>query len=245
MTPPATGATAIVGRRLLARLEAGEAELAILASDDSWETLYHLAPHRRNVLEWYAFPPAGRILQHRAEGGALTGLLLERSSRVVAVEPDPVLSAILTRRLGAPKGLEVRSTLPDGAERFDTIVAIASGLTVETEPPDLTALAQRLAPGGRLLAGVTGPGSPALEAAFRSAGLTVLQRLHPVPDLFLPTELFSSALGPGRGSFPLPFPRYDAPPVRSASDHSRLRAGAAAGAFAAGAPALLVVAGRA
>ncbi len=244
MTPPAAGAGAIVERKLLARLEAGETELAILGSDDSWETLYHLAPHRRNVLEWYPFPPAGSVLQHRAEGGALTGLLLERSGRVVAVEPDPVLSAILTRRFGAPKGLEVRRALPHGAERFDTIVAIASGIG-ETGLPDLADLGSRLAPGGRLLLGVPGPGTPALEAVIRSAGLTALQRLHPVPDLWLPTELFSVAFGPGRGSFPLPFPRYDAPPVRTASDHSRLRARAAAGAFAAGAPALLVVAGRA
>lgn len=244
MTPPPTVATAIVGRRLLARLEAGEGELSILASDEAWETLYHLAPHRRNVVEWYPFPPAGSVLQLRAEGGALTGLLLQRSGHVVAVEPDPVLRALLTCRFGASNRLEVRSASPDRTGRFDTIVAIASGIG-EAALPDLAELGSRLAPGGRLLLGVPGPGTPALEAALRSAGLTAFQRLHPVPDLWLPTELYSSALGPGRGSFPLPFPRYDAPAVRASTDHSRLRAVAAAGAFGTGAPALLVVAGRA
>jgi hypothetical protein len=235
----------VAERRLLARLEAGEPELAILASDRAWETLYHLAPHRRNLLEWYPFPPSGRVLERWAEGGALTGLLLERSGRVVAVQHDPVHAALLARRHGARTALEIRSALPDPSERFETIVAVVSGLGGAPDLPDLADLAPRLTSGGRLVVGLPGLVTPALEAAFRSAGLTSLERLHPVPDLWLPSELFSGSFGPGRGSFPVPFPRYDAPVVRSAPDHARLRAIAAAGAFASVAPATLVVAGRA
>ena len=81
--------SAAAERQLESRLAGGESELAILAADDRWETLYHLAPQRRNLLEWYPFPAVGRVLERFAEGGALTGLLLERSRQVVAVEPDP------------------------------------------------------------------------------------------------------------------------------------------------------------
>ncbi len=104
---------------------------ALLAGGD-YDALYHLSPIRQNLLEWYPFEEDASILEIGAECGALTGLLCERASSVVALEKDANMIAVNQARNGGIYGEKLRhiegglEQLADG-ENFDYIVAV--GLT--------------------------------------------------------------------------------------------------------------------
>lgn len=51
-----------------------------------WPIIYHLSHLRQNILNWYSFEKGCTILEIGAGCGAITGLLCEKASRVVAVE---------------------------------------------------------------------------------------------------------------------------------------------------------------
>lgn len=54
--------------------------------DGRWPVVYHLSHLRQNILNWFPFKENSSILEIGAGCGALTGMLCERASRVVAVE---------------------------------------------------------------------------------------------------------------------------------------------------------------
>ncbi len=80
---------------------------AILAQDRRWPILYHLAPERRGLLEWYPFESGARVLEVGAGCGALTGLLCEKAARVTAVELSQKRSQVVFQRYAASPNLEV------------------------------------------------------------------------------------------------------------------------------------------
>ncbi|KAF6634912.1 methyltransferase [Paenibacillus sp. EKM208P] len=55
-------------------------------NDKRWPIVYHLSPLRHNILNWFPFSSDCTILEIGAGCGALTGLLCEHASRVVAIE---------------------------------------------------------------------------------------------------------------------------------------------------------------
>lgn len=54
--------------------------------DGRWPIVYHMSHLRHNILNWFPFKKNCTILEIGAGCGALTGLLCERASKVVAVE---------------------------------------------------------------------------------------------------------------------------------------------------------------
>ncbi|TMV50801.1 methyltransferase domain-containing protein [Paenibacillus mesophilus] len=54
--------------------------------DGRWPVVYHMSHLRHNILNWFPFKENCTILEIGAGCGALTGLLCERASKVVAVE---------------------------------------------------------------------------------------------------------------------------------------------------------------
>ncbi|BFH71118.1 hypothetical protein J27TS7_49060 [Paenibacillus dendritiformis] len=54
--------------------------------DGRWPVVYHMSHLRHNILNWFPFKKQARILEIGAGCGALTGLLCELGSEVIAVE---------------------------------------------------------------------------------------------------------------------------------------------------------------
>jgi len=79
----------------------------ILAEETRWPVLYHLAPERRNLLDWYPFDRRRTLLEIGAGCGALTGMFCEKLQKVVAVELSRKRSQIIERRCRAFRNLEV------------------------------------------------------------------------------------------------------------------------------------------
>lgn len=79
----------------------------VLAADHRWPILYHLAPERRNLLDWYPFDPQAELLEVGAGCGALTGLFCEKTARVTAVELSARRSRIIAQRYADIERLEV------------------------------------------------------------------------------------------------------------------------------------------
>lgn len=71
----------------------------LLAQETRWPVIYHLSPIRRNLLEWYEFPPESTILEIGAGCGALTALFCEKAHRVTAVELSKRRAEIVHERL--------------------------------------------------------------------------------------------------------------------------------------------------
>lgn len=86
---------------------AGADIAAILRDDKRWPVLYHLAPERRNLLEWFPFRKEARMLEVGAGCGALTGLFAERVAKVIAVEASARRSRIIYERYRDRENLEV------------------------------------------------------------------------------------------------------------------------------------------
>ena len=58
----------------------------ILMEHDEWPFLYHLSPIRENLLEWYEFDPEGTVLEIGSGCGAISGLLCQKTKRVVGID---------------------------------------------------------------------------------------------------------------------------------------------------------------
>ena len=58
----------------------------ILMSHTEWPYLYHLSPIRENLLEWYDFNPEGTTLEIGSGCGAISGILCQKTKRVVGVD---------------------------------------------------------------------------------------------------------------------------------------------------------------
>jgi SAM-dependent methyltransferase len=137
---------------------------AVLACEARWPILYHLAPERRALLEWYPFQPAAGVLEIGAGCGALTGLLCEQAGWVTAVELSEKRSRIVFHRHESVPNLEVLAgnamDLP--RERtFDYVTLIgvleyARSFIGGSQPARelLDRIGRLLKPGGRLLLAV-------------------------------------------------------------------------------------------
>lgn len=138
--------------------------MAVLARADRWPLLYHLAPERRNLLEWYPFRRDAALLEIGAGCGALTGLFTERLARVTAVELSARRSRIIERRHADKPNLEIMAgnfaDMPFGRS-FDyvTLIGVLEYARVFIPTPDpyghlLRRLAAVLKPGGTLILAV-------------------------------------------------------------------------------------------
>ncbi len=72
--------------RILADLQIYDKVEDILMSHTEWPYLYHLSPIRENLLEWYDFNPEGTTLEIGSGCGAISGILCQKTSRVVGVD---------------------------------------------------------------------------------------------------------------------------------------------------------------
>lgn len=79
----------------------------ILSDDTRWPIVYHLSPHRRNLLEWYPFDVNASVLEIGAGCGALTGLLSERCHTVTAVELSKKRAEIIANRYDDANNLKI------------------------------------------------------------------------------------------------------------------------------------------
>lgn len=69
-----------------------------LTTRDEWPILYHLSKIRHNLLEWYDFGQDKSVLEIGAGCGAISGLLCEKCSRVVAIDLSKRRSLINANR---------------------------------------------------------------------------------------------------------------------------------------------------
>jgi SAM-dependent methyltransferase len=149
---------------LLAAFARGETAEEILAHDVSWPALYHLSAVRRNLLEWFPFDPAARVLEIGAGCGALTGLLCERTRDVTAIELSRKRAEIIRARHGDRRNLTIAvGNVRDLAagERFDLVTLVgvleyAPSFTPGADPAAalLEVVAEQLAPGGTLIVAI-------------------------------------------------------------------------------------------
>ncbi|MCA1809888.1 MAG: class I SAM-dependent methyltransferase [Kiritimatiellia bacterium] len=112
---------------ILAMVRSGTSPEELLRQDNRWPVLYHLAPERRNLLEWYPFRPEARLLEVGAGCGALTGLFCERVAEVQAVELSRRRSQIIYERHRQRDNLRIMvGNLADIrlTEKFDYIALI-------------------------------------------------------------------------------------------------------------------------
>jgi len=99
----------------------------ILATDERWPIMYHLSPHRRNLLEWYPFETKASVLEIGAGCGALTGLFCERTRSVTAVELSKKRAQIIAKRYDGVNNLRIfAGNLLDMQfdEKFDYITMV-------------------------------------------------------------------------------------------------------------------------
>ncbi len=138
--------------------------MTLLAKDNRWPLLYHLAPERRNLLEWYPFRREAALLEIGAGCGALTGLFLERVARVTAAELSLKRAKILAQRYQATPNLAIMvGNVADMsfAEQFDYITLIgvleyAGAFCAHPDPHQnmLAGIAKLLKPEGILFVAV-------------------------------------------------------------------------------------------
>lgn len=146
---------------MLALARAGTDVAEQLKRDNRWALLCHFAPERRNLLEWFPFNPAGRLLEVGAGCGALTGLFCEKVAEVHAVELSLKRSHILQARHAACSNLRIRvcnvlDMPPDDPFDYITLIGVleyAAAFVSDSQPhlALLRQLARRLKPEGVLL----------------------------------------------------------------------------------------------
>src|SRR5690606_32722245 len=73
----------------------------------NWATTYHLSPERENLLNWYDFKPGSTILEIGAGCGAITGILAQRASKVVALELSKRRATVNAHRHKNKNNIEV------------------------------------------------------------------------------------------------------------------------------------------
>ncbi|MCA9373054.1 methyltransferase domain-containing protein [Candidatus Woesebacteria bacterium] len=94
---------------------------------DSWSIQYHLSPQRHFLLNWYDFKPNSTLLEIGAGCGAVTGLFLSRTKKVVANELEKNRADVIRARFSDQTNLKVNSqSIKDFStnEKFDYVVVI-------------------------------------------------------------------------------------------------------------------------
>ena len=92
---------------ILADLQAFDKVEDILLSRTEWPYLYHLSPIRENLLEWYDFNPEGTTLEIGSGCGAITGILCQKTKRVVGVDLSKKRSLINVTKNRRYNNLEI------------------------------------------------------------------------------------------------------------------------------------------
>ncbi|MFA5324280.1 MAG: class I SAM-dependent methyltransferase, partial [Smithella sp.] len=116
-----------IENEILAIVKQNKDFTSIWSKDDRWPILYHLAPDRRNLLEWYPFEKDSTLLEIGAGCGALTGLFCEKVTKVTAVELSKKRAEIIEARYENKNNLSIFvGNLMDIAfeEKFDYITLI-------------------------------------------------------------------------------------------------------------------------
>lgn len=80
---------------------------AILSETDKWPILYHLSPHRRNLLEWYAFDKDKTLLEIGGGCGAFSGMFADKLKEVKVIELSKRRSEIIYNRHSNYDNLEI------------------------------------------------------------------------------------------------------------------------------------------
>lgn len=113
-----------------------------------WDALAAVEPIHPDVLRHLAIPQ-GTVLEIGAGSGRLTGFLVARAARVVAVEPSRGLCRLLRRRLPEARLLAAwADALPVPSGAVDLAISCAA---VGPDPAVLGELARVTRPGGRLV----------------------------------------------------------------------------------------------
>ncbi len=80
-----------IERQMLEMAQAGNVDWY---RDGRWPVVYHFAPMRQNILNWYPFRDGAAILEVGAGCGAITGMLCRRGKKVDAIELTEIRSKI-------------------------------------------------------------------------------------------------------------------------------------------------------
>lgn len=99
----------------------------ILSNTKSWPILYHLTPHRKNLLEWYEFDKTKNLLEIGGGCGAFSGMFADKLKDVKVVELSKRRSEIIYNRHKNHNNLEIIvGNLNDiiFKERFDYVTLI-------------------------------------------------------------------------------------------------------------------------
>ena len=79
----------------------------ILKNDKRWPVLYHLSPIRENIIEWYPFEEASKILEIGSGCGAITGALCRNGAKVTSIDLSKKRSLINAYRHNTLDNLEI------------------------------------------------------------------------------------------------------------------------------------------
>lgn len=136
----------------------------ILMRHTEWPFLYHLSPIRENLLEWYDFDPEGTVLEIGSGCGALSGLLCQKTKRVVGIDLSKKRSLINVTKNKKYDNLEILvGNFEDIRieEKFDYVTLVGvleySIYYISGEKPFETMLKKAkdfLKPGGKLIVAI-------------------------------------------------------------------------------------------
>lgn len=96
-----------IEEKLLQIVKNHESFEKITENSSEWPIVYHLSKQRQNILEWYDFKKEDTILEIGAGCGAITGLLAEKSKKIVSVEMSKKRSLINAYRNKKYDNLEI------------------------------------------------------------------------------------------------------------------------------------------
>ena len=96
-----------IEEKLLQIVKNHESFEKITENSSEWPIVYHLSKQRQNILEWYDFKKEDTILEIGAGCGAITGLLAEKSKKIVSVEISKKRSLINAYRNKKYDNLEI------------------------------------------------------------------------------------------------------------------------------------------
>ena len=128
-----------------------------LISDAGYEAFYHLSSLRHALLSWYPFQKEASVLEISGGYGAMTGLYLERFSKVTVLEEDVGKAELLRRRFSGTCLDVIESSVEmfETQERYDFLFLIDADV-LYTKPLEqvLRCVKPLLKEDGRLFLGI-------------------------------------------------------------------------------------------
>ena len=135
----------------------------VIAREQDWAVLYHLAHERENILSWYPFEPGAKVLEVGSGCGAVTGAVAASSASVTCIDLSKKRSMINAERHKAYENIriclgnfqDVEKELDDDYD-YATLIGVfeyGSGYIGGQKPYHgfLTTVMSHLRPGGKLL----------------------------------------------------------------------------------------------